>query len=380
MVAIYYILALISWLIGAIFLLPLSLKKKYRSAIPARFFLFNNPKFKDAKVHFHACSYGEIQALTPIMRKFEDKAISVVTHTGFEAAKKISQNSRFLPFEIFLPFWLKKSKILVIFEAELWLMLVFVAKLNGSRVILINARISDRSYARYKKFSFFYATIFRYIDQVYAQSDLDKERLMSLGAKDIKVAGNVKSAFASQPGKIYKKPKERVIVLASTHEGEEKMLLENLKLSKNDKLVIAPRHPERFASVGEFVKEWSHKHGFEFDKFSQNGNFNRQITLLDTLGELVNVYAISDVVVLGGSFVSGIGGHNPIECANFNPILVSGEHVFNQKALFRLVSGVKFIKTNELNDVLSLYKERARIINKADITAIIDDIRSSYEQ
>ena len=153
MIIIYYFLASILYFFGAIFLFFLSFKKKYHRSIPARFFLFNNPKFKDVDVHFHACSFGEVQALKPLMQKFDSKAISVVTNTGFEAASKICSNTRFLPFEIFLPFWLKKSKILVIFEAELWLMLVFMAKLKGGRVILINARISDRSYKSYLKSS-----------------------------------------------------------------------------------------------------------------------------------------------------------------------------------------------------------------------------------
>nr|WP_211437176.1 lipid IV(A) 3-deoxy-D-manno-octulosonic acid transferase [Campylobacter curvus] len=367
------------WLFGAVFLLFLSLKTKYRRSIPARFFLYKNAKFAPSKVHFHACSFGEIQALKPILELFNDKAISVVTNTGYEAAKKITQNSRFLPFEIFIPFWLQKSKILVVFEAELWLMLVFWAKFQGSRVILINARISDRSYERYLKFAFFYRVIFKYIDRVYAQSQIDKERLSTLGAREILVCGNIKSAFLPKPSKIYKKPKERVIVLASTHEGEEAALLNGLNLGVDDKLIIAPRHPERFGEVANLAAKFATKGGLSFAKFSQSQNFDAQVNLIDSLGELVNIYAISDVVVLGGSFMPGIGGHNPIEAAQFESVLISGKHIFNQKALFSLVSDVKFASADEVAKLINSELKRCKIMQKGDVSQIIEDIRSAYE-
>ncbi|EJP74491.1 MULTISPECIES: lipid IV(A) 3-deoxy-D-manno-octulosonic acid transferase [Campylobacter] len=379
MVAIYYVLALMVWLFGAVFLLFLSLKTKYRRSIPARFFLYKNAKFAPSKVHFHACSFGEIQALKPILELFNDKAISVVTNTGYEAAKKITRNSRFLPFEIFIPFWLQKSKILVVFEAELWLMLVFWAKFQGSRVILINARISDRSYERYLKFAFFYRVIFKYIDRVYAQSQIDKERLSTLGAREILVCGNIKSAFLPKPSKIYEKPKERVIVLASTHEGEEAALLNGLNLGVNDKLIIAPRHPERFGEVANLAAKFATKGGLSFAKFSQSQNLGAQVNLIDSLGELVNIYAISDVVVLGGSFMPGIGGHNPIEAAQFEPVLISGKHIFNQKALFSLVSDVKFASADEVEKLINSELKRCKIMQKGDVSQIIEDIRSAYE-
>ena len=202
MIIIYYVLVLAAFALGALPLAILAFKKKYRASIPARFFLFKNPKFDASRVHFHACSFGEVRSIAPLVSRFKDAAaVSVVTKTGFDEAKKITQNTRFLPFEIFLPFWLKPAKITVIFEAELWLGLVFWAKFKGSRVILINARISDRSYKSYLKFGFFYRYLFKFIDKVYAQSDLDKERLQRLGAKNkpfcqarVKFTPNQKSA------------------------------------------------------------------------------------------------------------------------------------------------------------------------------------------
>lgn len=381
MVAFYYFLALFAWCIGAIFLLAFSLRAKYHCSIPARFFLFKNPKFSPAKVHFHACSFGEIRSLAPIIAKFkEDAAVSVITQTGFDEAQRITTNTRFLPFEIFVPFWLGRSKILVVFEAELWLMLVFWAKFIGSRVILINARISDRSYPRYYKFRFFYRKIFKFIDKIYAQNELDKERLISLGARNVSVSGNIKSAFLPRPSKIYAKPSGRVIVLASTHAGEESLLLKNLELAQADRLIIVPRHPERFDEVAQLAKEWAQERNFSFAKFSQIQNLQAKVTLIDAMGELVNIYAISDIVVLGGSFVPNVGGHNPIEAAQFNNAIITGEFIFNQKALFELVDGVKFAKASEINGLLKTELKPSKIVAKADADAIINDIKESCER
>ena len=365
MIIIYYVLVLAAFALGALPLAILAFKKKYRASIPARFFLFKNPKFDASHVHFHACSFGEVRSIAPLVSKFKDTAaISVVTKTGFDEAKKITPNTRFLPFEIFLPFWLKPAKITVIFEAELWLGLVFWAKFKGSRVILINARISDRSYKSYLRFSFFYRYLFKFIDKIYAQSDLDKERLERLGAKNIVVSGNIKSAFLPNPSKIYAKPKERVIVLASTHAGEEE-------------LILVPRHPERFGEAGEILAKFAVKNGLSFAKFSKTKNFDAQCVLVDAMGELVNIYKFSDVVVLGGSFVPNVGGHNPIEATQFENAVISGEFIFNQKALYSAVDGIKFAKAGEINVLLRQDLPKAKIVAKGDVSEILKDIEEN---
>ena len=378
MIIIYYVLVLAAFALGALPLAILAFKKKYRASIPARFFLFKNPKFDALHVHFHACSFGEVRSIAPLVIRFKDAAaVSVVTKTGFDAAKKITQNTRFLPFEIFLPFWLKPAKITVIFEAELWLGLVFWAKFKGSRVILINARISDRSYKSYLKFGFFYRYLFKFIDKIYAQSDLDKERLERLGAKNIVVSGNIKSAFLPNPSKIYAKPKERVIVLASTHAGEEELFLRGLNLDANDKLILVPRHPERFGEASEILAKFAAKNGLSFAKFSETKNFDAQCVLVDAMGELVNIYKFSDVVVLGGSFVPNVGGHNPIEAAQFENAVISGEFIFNQKALYSAVDGIKFAKADEINSLLKQDLPKAKIVAKGDASEILKDIEEN---
>lgn len=378
MIIIYYVLVLAAFALGALPLAILAFKKKYRASIPARFFLFKNPKFDASRVHFHACSFGEVRSIAPLVSRFKDAAaVSVVTKTGFDEVKKITQNTRFLPFEIFLPFWLMPAKITVIFEAELWLGLVFWAKFKGSRVILINARISDRSYKSYLKFSFFYRYLFKFIDIIYAQSDLDKQRLQRLGAKNIVVSGNIKSAFLPSPSKIYAKPKERVIVLASTHAGEEELILRELNLSTNDKLILVPRHPERFGEASEMLAKFAEKNGLSFAKFSEAKNFDAQCVLVDAMGELVNIYKFSDVVVLGGSFVPNVGGHNPIEAAQFENAVISGEFIFNQKALYSAVDGIKFAKADEINSLLKQNLPKAKIVAKGDASEILKDIEEN---
>ena len=378
MIIIYYVLVLAAFALGALPLAILAFKKKYRVSIPARFFLFKNPKFDASHVHFHACSFGEVRSIAPLVSKFKDAAaVSVVTKTGFDEAKKITSNTRFLPFEIFLPFWLKPAKITVIFEAELWLGLVFWAKFKGSRVILINARISDRSYKSYLKFGFFYRYLFKFIDKIYAQSDLDKQRLERLGAKNIVVSGNIKSAFLPNPSKIYAKPKERVIVLASTHAGEEELILREINLDANDKLILVPRHPERFGEAGEILANFAAKNGLSFAKFSEMKNFDAQCVLVDTMGELVNIYKFSDVVVLGGSFVPNVGGHNPIEAAQFENAVISGEFIFNQKALYSAVDGIKFAKADEISSLLKQNLPKAKIVAKGDASEILKDIEEN---
>ena len=378
MIIIYYILVLAAFALGALPLAILAFKKKYRASIPARFFLFKNPKFDTSRVHFHACSFGEVRSIAPLVSRFKDAAaVSVVTKTGFDEAKKITQNTRFLPFEIFLPFWLKPVKITVIFEAELWLGLVFWAKFKGSRIILINARISDRSYKSYLKFSFFYRYLFKFIDKIYAQSDLDKQRLQRLGAKNIVVSGNIKSAFLPSPSKIYAKPKERVIVLASTHAGEEELILRELNLSANDKLILVPRHPERFGEASEMLAKFAEKNGLSFAKFSETKNFDAQCVLVDAMGELVNIYKLSDVVVLGGSFVPNVGGHNPIEAAQFENAVISGEFIFNQKALYGAVEGINFARAGEISLLLKQNLPKAKIVAKGDASEILKDIEEN---
>ncbi len=369
----YYVLALFLYILSIPFLLFLSLKSKYKKSIPARFFLIKNPPFKEKLNYFHSCSLGETKALKPIIEKFEKVNISVITNTGYEEAKKYKNaDIRFLPFEIFIPFWLKECKNLVVVEAELWLMLFVVAKKRCNKTILINARISDRSYPKYMKFRWFYKHLFKYVDIIFAQSEKDKQRLINLGAKNVKVAGNIKSIAEFKVTKNYPKLKERLIIAASTHPNEEEIILETYKNTKNSKLVIAPRHPERFKEVEKLIENFAKQNNYSFNTIDKG--LDSDIILVNKLGELINLYAISDLVILGGSFVDNVGGHNPLEVAYFNKPLISGKYIFNQHSLFDMVENYYLIDKEELKEYINKNLIPSKIKNKANIDIILKEI------
>lgn len=380
MIIFYYLLTWIVYILLAIPLFFLSfLKVKYKHSLKARFFLYKNLVQNIRDVHFHACSLGEVKSIKDLAFLF-DSRITTITQTGYEEAKKFCKSVNYLVFENFIPFWLKPCKVLVIFEAEYWLILILISKLKGAKIILINARISDKSYKNYKRFSFFYKKIFSYIDEIFAQSKEDQKKLVDLGAKNIKIAGNIKINSKIQINKNYEKLDQRLIIFANTHNGEERLLLENFMLRKNEKLIIAPRHPERFEEVANLLKAKK----LDFVKFSSlnlsSSSFKNElkssILLLDSIGELVNFYAISDVVVLGGSFIEGIGGHNPIEAASFNNILISGIYFHNQKKLYEAVENIYLCSDiNELDDKIHKLQKKAKINQKSNLNIIIESIK-----
>lgn len=387
MIGLYYLLAWLAWGLCALPLLLLSLiSKKHKKSFKGRFFLYKNLRQKEAGVHFHACSLGEVKSIAPLVRAFDDTRVSVITQTGFDEAQKITQNVNFLAFENFIPFWLAPCRALVIFEAELWLMLVAVAKKKGAKTMLINARISERSFGKYQKFAFLYKKIFSYIDEIYAQSETDKARLENLGAKNISVIGNIKGGAGVSASKAYSKPNLRLIIFASTHEGEEDLLLANFTLAKGQKLIIAPRHPERFDKVCELARAYAKKHKLKFARFSELNlkdlNFAREfkadILVLDALGELVNFYAICDIAVLCGSFIAGIGGHNPVEIAHFNKPIISGVFIHNQKALFENVAGVRFCEDlSEIQKLICTHNDKTKLKNSVDLSPILQSIEGA---
>ncbi len=347
----YFLVSLLLYILAIPFILFKSKNKKYKKALPARFFLKDNNSFSESKIWFHVCSFGEAKAIKPIVEALnKDVNISVITNTGFEEAEKLSKNVRFLPYELFLPFWIKKQKVLLVMEAELWYMLFLVAKIKKTKTILINARISDKSYKSYKKFSWFYRRIFKNIDKVFAQSEIDKNRLEELGAKNIEVIGNIKLATLPKRSNKYEKPNGFIITAGSTHENEEELILDSYK-KEFGKLIIVPRHPERFEKVNLLINDFIKDKDITYHKFSLKNDFSSDIILVDVMGELNNIYEISDAVILGGAFEK-IGGHNPVEPAFFNCRVISGENYFNQKALFECIDNYKIIKNSQLKDIM----------------------------
>jgi len=364
-------------------LIFLSFKSKYRYSIPARFFLFNNSKFETQEcIWFHVCSLGEARALKPIIEHIKEKDIKIttITETGQTEAKKYNADVRYLPFEIFLPFWMKKQKLLIILEAEFWFMLIVWAYFTKTRVILLNARISDRSVKKYLKLRWFYKKMLQYVEVVYAQSEVDRERFLALGATNVEVIGNIKLAGEIKITKEYPKQESEIIVAGSTHSGEEdaivKAFLRYKNSHKNSKLIVVPRHPERFEDVAFLMNSYAKEHSLKVSRFSQTQSFDADIILLDAMGELNNIYNISDIAILGGAFEDNIGGHNPLEPAKFGCKIITGKYFFHQKELFKYVENVQYVDKDEIYEALEKTEnlEPSIVKEKINLEPIIEKI------
>jgi 3-deoxy-D-manno-octulosonic-acid transferase len=375
----YSLLISLFYILSLPFILLLSLKSKYQKSLPARFLLWRNAPFKEGGIWFHSCSFGEAKALAPLVERLPKSMLrmSTTTQTGMEEIVKYSDQARYLPFERLLFFWIRPQRALVVMEAEFWYLLFALAKRRGAKTLLINARMSDRSYPKYRRFAWFYRQIFAHIDEVYAQTSLDKERLEVLGAKNIKVIGNIKLAQLPKLTKVYSKPEGLVLCGASTHAGEEGLILEAFITFKKEnpqaKLIIAPRHPERFESVARLIETIAQKEALSWQRYSQNSHIESDIFLLDTLGELNNIYAISDIVILGGAFAP-IGGHNAGEPAQFGCKIISGKHYFNQRDIFQAIEGIAIVEDFNLSKRLRQHAllKPCRIKQKSDISPLLE--------
>ena len=373
----YFILAALIHLVALPFLLLLSFKAKYRASIPARFFLKDNARFEKDDLWFHVCSLGEARALKPVLDKLEEREISIstITHTGHAEASKYRAEVRYLPFESLLPFWIKKHQVLVVLEAEFWYLLFAVAKAKGAKVVLLNARMTERSFPKYMKLRWLYAQMFKRVDKLFCQSEVDKMRFEALGATNIEVVGNIKLAQKIAASKIYTKPHSEVIVAASTHEGEEALIvaayLEYVKMH-NAKLVVVPRHPERFEKVFALLQVMK-SDDLTLSRWSEGNNFEADIILVDAMGELNNIYAISDVAIIGGAFKEDVGGHNPLEPAHFGCKIITGKHAFMQQELFKYVHNVQEVEKSDLLEALNKTEkmENSYVDEKIDLESII---------
>lgn len=364
------------YIIAIPIILYLSFKSKYRKSLPARFFLQNTSAFKKDGIWFHACSLGEVKALSPLIEQItaSEVNISVITHTGFSAASAYKKAKvSYLPYELFLPFWQTRQKLLIVLEAELWYLLFLVAHSKGTKTVLLNARISERSYPKYLKMRWFYSRLLQYVDIIYVQSKIDKERFESLGAKNIKVIGNIKLAQKVVATNFYNKAKGLTIVAGSTHAGEEKLIidafLEFKKVHKDEiHLVIVPRHPERFEEVSKLMLDAAQRNSLSFSHFSKSTALDADLILVDKMGELNNIYAVSDIAVLGGAFAP-IGGHNPLEPIAFGCKIISGKKIFNQQELFKYVKHAQLIEDHELAEafVKALDMPASTIDEKVDL-------------
>jgi 3-deoxy-D-manno-octulosonic-acid transferase len=378
----YSIVSFLLYFLSLPFLFLFSFKSKYKVSIPARFFLWKNSPLKKEGIWFHSCSFGEAKAIQPLVDALPQEVLrmSTTTQTGFGAILDYTTESRYFPFEPLLFWWTKPQKALVVMEAEFWYLLFALAKKRGAKTLLINARMSERSYPKYQRLGWLYKQIFKQIDEVYAQTELDKERLMALGAKNVVVTGNIKLSKLPQPSKVLEKPSGLIVCGASTHEGEELLILEAflaLKKERKDvKLIVVPRHPERFEKVAGLVENIAKSEQLSWHRYSNLADFSSDIVLVDALGELVNIYAMTDIVILGGAF-EPIGGHNAAEAAQFGCKILSGKHYFNQTDLFNAIEGIAIVENSNLKRRLLQYGllKSTKIKYRTDISPIVKSLQ-----
>lgn len=380
----YSLLLLLLYVAALPLLVLMPLRPKYRHSVPARFFLWKNKRLAPHGLWFHSCSLGEAKAIEPLVKMLpkEELRMTTTTQTGYEVISEYTQECAYLPFEPLLFVWMRPQKVLVVMEAEFWYLLFALAKRRGAKTLLINARMSDRSFYKYARMAWFYRLIFKYIDEVYAQTEKDKERLQYLGAKNVRVTGNIKLAKLPKPTRELVKPAGLLVCAASTHEGEEKLILEAFGAFKKEepdaRLILVPRHPERFGKVEKMMYRFAKKKGFGTQKYSQNNAMEQDIIFVDVLGELVNIYAISDIVILGGAF-EPIGGHNAAEAAQFGCKIITGEHYFNQLDIFEAIEGISVVAPSNLARRLMQHKllKPTKIKSKTDLSAMVESINFS---
>jgi len=239
--------------------------------------------------------------------------------------------------------------MLMLAETEFWPNLLHRCFRRGIPVVVVNARISDRSWPRYRRLRSLWRPFLSRLAVVLAQSEADAERLRALGcvAERVTVSGNLKfDVRAGDEAAATRWIRElaggaRLLVAGSTLEGEEAMLLEAwrelLKVDPNLAMVLAPRHPERFTAVAELLE----RSRFPWRRRSEMGTSrleSGEIVLLDSIGELASVYSLASVAFVGGSLVAA-GGHNPLEPAQFGVPVVMGEHYANFRAIVEAMRG-----------------------------------------
>lgn len=347
---------------------------------------FCKNKVKPNGILVHAVSVGETIAAIPLIKALQQKypqlpiTVTTMTPTGSEQVKSLLKDSVshvYLPYD--LPGAIKrflkttKPKIVIIMETELWPNLISQCYKQKIPLIIANARLSERSAARYGKLGKAVKQLFSKISMVAAQNQQDGERFVSLGlpADHLAITGSIKfdiNLSNEQRQNINQlkqqwQLKRPVLIAASTHSGEDEIILTAFKklLLKhaNLLLILVPRHPERFKTVEKLISD----NGFNYLKRSTNQipTEQTQIVLGDTMGELVELYAMANIAFVGGSLVKQ-GGHNPLEPALHHIAIITGEYFFNFQVICEQLIEAQgmIVCTNSADD---LYSTIDRLLN-----------------
>ncbi len=333
-------------------------------------------------VWVHAVSVGECHVANPLIKRLKAEMpdatflVSSVSETGHAEAKKSIQADYhvYLPFDFYLPvkYVLSQAKpdIVILCEGDFWYRFLKESKKQGAITCVVNGKVSERSMQNFCHFSFFTKRLFSYIDHLSLQSELYKERFLRMGiaASKIAVTGNLKCDALPTPVseaeiqalrvKMQLTADDKVLVIGSTHDPEEELLLSQLAPLQakfpNLKLIIAPRHPERF----EVVKTILEKHNLSYGTWTQGSKTERpQSYLIDAMGILRKCYQLADIAIVAGSFTDKVGGHNIMEPQAFGIPVISGPHMHSQPQLIECAKFYNAILQIEGKDVASAVEE-----------------------
>jgi 3-deoxy-D-manno-octulosonic-acid transferase len=323
-----------------------------------------DPIHKESRklVWIHAVSLGETKAVTTLVERLREElndpifVISSITDTGHEEAIKAfpyAAKHLYLPLDfswIMKPLFQKIQPDLVILtETDYWYNFLAEAKNIGAKLVVVNGKLSERSACRYRLVPWLTNRLFGLIDCFCIQSKDYQNRFLSIGVPEerITVTGNLKFDANTKPLDSQKlqawrerlgiSANDRVLTAGSTHDTEEKLILDAFKsLSKRFpslKLIVVPRHPERFEIVAALLKA----EGIPFARYSTGSCDESRVILLDATGLLKDCYQISELAVVAGSFTDKVGGHNILEPALYGVPVLFGPHMHTQPELERLV-------------------------------------------
>ena len=305
-------------------------------------------------VWLHGASVGETVTLLPLIAKLQKRGFAVLVTSGTVTSAKLMAARlpggvihQYIPLDVprymrrFMDHW--RPDLCLICESEIWPNLLIEAQRRDIPVVMVNGRMSERSFARWYKMPKTSRFLLSCFEACLAQSQGDAERLAQLGAPRVSVSGNLKFDVPAPPadpdtlaildGQTTGRP---VWIAASTHPGEDELVLAAHLAIKPylPKLltIIAPRHPQR----GPEIEALAEANDVAVSRRATVGSPERDVDLYvaDTVNELGLFYRLSQVAFLGGSLVEGIGGHNPIEPAKLGCALLHGPHVHNNAEIF----------------------------------------------
>ena len=313
----------------------------------------------------HAASVGEIVAASPIVkdiqREFPQVAVvvSVVTNVGYGMAERILHDAEgIIFFPLDRPFFVRRALHLfnplaiLLVETELWPNFLRIAKKEQIPVMMVNGRISGRSHKRYMRIQSFVKGMLGSIDRFCMQSNIAAEYITDLGAhpSQVTVTGNTK--YDQTYATVTEAEKEEllsefgfsghfpIIVVGSTHKGEEEIILQAftglLQQYPKARLLLAPRQIVRAEEIVTMCESYGLQavRRSTMDRPTDEGT---PVVILDTIGELGRLYALGDIIFVGGSFVP-VGGHNILEPAAHGKPIVVGPHMFNFTEIYQLLS------------------------------------------